>query len=142
DETHGRDFDGAVRLDEENGGNHGKAVGIGDSVCRVVEEDGEGDADRTGEVAGGGSVVLRDAEKGHAVGLVALVQAFEEGEREFADRAGHFEEGEYDRAFFEGARENKLLAVESFQGEVGSGIARYDVGHAVVCSEPAVKPAK
>ena len=54
-----------------------------------------------GEVFGCARVVLGDAKEGYAAGAKALVEAFQERESELADRAGDFEEGSDDRAFFE-----------------------------------------
>jgi hypothetical protein len=145
DEAHGGDFDSAARFDEENGGDHSEAVGVRNRVIPVaivgrgrvanlIGENGKGDPERLGEVTSSGDTVLGYAQKGDVIGLIALVEPFEEGKGELADRAGDFEKAEDHGTFFERVGKRELAAVERFEREVGSGIAPGDVGHAVVIS--------
>jgi len=99
-ETHAGDAGDAVGFDEEDGGNHGEAVGVGDGVVLIVYEDGKGDAEVFGEFGGGCGIVLGDGEEGDVFSAIALVEAFKERKSEFANGAGDFEKGQDDGAGF------------------------------------------
>jgi len=144
DEAHFADEDGAVGVDEKNGGDHGEAVGVGDDIAFFfrIEKDRESDAVFLVEGRGFFGAVLRNADDGEGGGFIALVEAFEKRECELANGAADFKEGEKDRAFFEGGGERKLFAVEGFEREVWREIAGGDVGHAGFGSEETRNVAK
>lgn len=100
-ETHATDFHGAVRIDQENRGDAGEAVGVGARVAGTVEKSGERDAEFLVEFLCVPGIVLRDGEENDAIAAVALVEALEIRECELADRASDIEKGEDDCAFFE-----------------------------------------
>ena len=139
DEAHGADKDGAVGVGENQRGDHGEAVSVGDDVAFVFEVEQDGKCDAVFLIEGGGFLwaVLRDADNRDIGTLVALIEALEEGKCKLADGAADFEEREKNGAFFEGGGKGKVFAVERFEGEVGREIAGDDVGHAWFGSEGA-----
>src|SRR6266571_4243070 len=128
-ETHGADFDGAVRVDQEDRGYVGQAVSVGHRVAILVEDQREGHGVFPGKILGRAGIVLRDAEKRRAVVSVLFVEALEKRKRELADGAGDFEESGDDGPAFQESVERVFLVVERFQRKSGSFVSGNDVRH-------------
>src|ERR1043166_5241955 len=90
DPAYAGDFNLAVLSNPEGGGNVRQAVGIrGGILLRVVEQDGESDAEFLHERCRVLGIVLRDRGEGDALLPVGFVQALEKWECVLAGRTRH-----------------------------------------------------
>lgn len=88
----------AVWINQKRGGNTGQAVGIRNRVTRFVNQNWKRDSKFICEIARRADVVLRNGDETDVAAAMLLEDPFEKRKGELADRAGDFEEREYDGA--------------------------------------------
>ena len=88
----------AVWINQKKGGNTGQAVGIRNRVTRFVNQNCKRDTDFMCEIARSADIVLRNGDETDVAAAMLPEDPFEKRKGELADRAGDFEECEYDGA--------------------------------------------